>query len=71
MPTGEDQMDRMVEAFEQKRRKYDEGLVSDCHKQGWRARCMPVKVRCRGFAGQSICRSYTTIWNHRWEEVHR
>ncbi|GAA6088928.1 uncharacterized protein LOC109140547, partial [Tachysurus ichikawai] len=32
--------DRMEEAFERKRAKY-EGLVNDCHNQGWKARADP------------------------------
>ncbi|XP_060744927.1 uncharacterized protein LOC132858560 [Tachysurus vachellii] len=52
--------DRMEEAFERKRAKY-EGLVNDCHNQGWKARCLPVEVGCRGFAGQSLYRAYTAL----------
>ena len=50
----------MEEAFERKREKYD-GLVSDCHRRGWKARCLPVEVGCRGFVGQSLCRAYTAL----------
>lgn len=50
----------MEDAFERKREKYD-GLVKDCHKQGWKARCFPVEVRCRDFAGQSLCRAYAAL----------
>ena len=46
--------------FERKKENYD-GLVSDCHRQGWKARCLPVEVGCRGFAGQSLCRAYTAL----------
>ena len=52
--------ERMEEAFERKREKYD-CLVSDCHRRGWKARCLPVEVGCRGFAGQSLCRAYTSL----------
>ena len=52
--------ERMEEAFERKREKYD-SLVSDCHRGGWKARCLPVEVGCRGFAGQSLCRAYTAL----------
>ena len=52
--------ERMEEAFERKREKY-ESLVNDCHKQGWKARCLSVEVGCRGFAGQSLCRAYTAL----------
>lgn len=34
--------------------KYD-SLVSNCHRQGWKARRLPVEVGCRG----SLCRAYT------------
>ncbi|XP_073720025.1 uncharacterized protein [Misgurnus anguillicaudatus] len=52
--------DQMEEAFERKRAKY-ECLVNDCHNQGWKARCLPVEVGCRGFAGQSLYRAYTAL----------
>ncbi|KAK0134731.1 Retrovirus-related Pol polyprotein from type-2 retrotransposable element R2DM [Merluccius polli] len=52
--------ERMEEAFERKREKYD-SLESNCHSQGWKARCLPVEVGCRGFAGQSLCRAYTAL----------
>ncbi|XP_062387675.1 uncharacterized protein LOC134076569 [Sardina pilchardus] len=45
--------DRMEEAFERKRAKY-EGLVGDCRSSGWKTRCDPIEVGCRGFAGQSL-----------------
>ena len=35
--------ERMEEAFEWKMEKY-KGLFSDCHRQDWRARCLPVEV---------------------------
>ena len=50
----------MEEAFEHKREKY-EGLVSNCHRQGWKARCLPVEVGCRGLVGQLLCRAYTVL----------
>ena len=52
--------ERMEEAFERKREKYD-SLVSDCHRRGWKARCLPVEVGCRGFSGQSLYRAYTAL----------
>jgi len=52
--------DRMEEAFERKEEKYD-GLVSDCHNQGWKARCLPVEVGCRGFAAKSLYGAYTAL----------
>lgn len=36
-------------------------LVRDFHRQGWKARCLPVEVGHRGFVGQSVCRAYTTL----------
>jgi len=42
------------------KRKYQD-LVSNCHEQGWKARCFPVEIGCRGFAGQSLCRAYTAL----------
>lgn len=50
----------MEEASKRKRVKY-EGLVSDCHRQGKKARCLPAEVGCRGFVGQSLCRADTVI----------
>lgn len=44
------------EAFERKLSKY-EGLISDCRQAGWRARCIPVEVGCRGFAARSLARA--------------
>ncbi|XP_063050368.1 uncharacterized protein LOC134445223 [Engraulis encrasicolus] len=48
--------DRIEEAFERKKAKYLE-LVDDCRLKGWRARCEPIEVGCRGFPGQSLHRS--------------
>ncbi|XP_062848878.1 ankyrin repeat domain-containing protein 26 isoform X2 [Trichomycterus rosablanca] len=45
--------DRVEEANERKRAKYSE-LVAECRSKGWKARCEPVEVGCRGFAGQSL-----------------
>ncbi|KAL4008469.1 hypothetical protein ACER0C_002321 [Sarotherodon galilaeus] len=52
--------DRMEEAHERKRAKYSE-LVEECRSNGWRARCQPIEVGCRGFAGQSLCRAYKML----------
>lgn len=52
--------DRMEEAHERKRAKYSE-LVEECQSNGWRARCQPIEVGCRGFAGQSLCRAYKML----------
>ncbi|XP_061902037.1 uncharacterized protein LOC133649222 [Entelurus aequoreus] len=47
--------DRMEEAQERKRAKYAD-LVADCRRNGWKARCEPIEVGCRGFAGKSLHR---------------
>lgn len=49
--------DRMDEANERKRAKYSE-LLKECWSNSWRTRCQPIKVGCRGFVGQSLCRAY-------------
>lgn len=45
--------DCIEEASERKRAKYTE-LVEECRSNGWRARCEPIEVGCRGFIGQSL-----------------
>ncbi|KAL3972927.1 tetraspanin-7 [Sarotherodon galilaeus] len=52
--------DRMEEAHERKRVKYSK-LVEECRSNGWWARCQPIEVGCRGFAGQSLCRAYKML----------
>ncbi|KAI4892962.1 hypothetical protein NFI96_004432 [Prochilodus magdalenae] len=52
--------DRMEEGNERKRLKYDE-LVGDCRRKGWKARCEPIEVGCRGFAARSLCKIYTLL----------
>lgn len=52
--------DRFEEAFERKLSKYT-GLVSDCQQAGWRARCFPVEVGCRGFAARSLARAFSSL----------
>ncbi|KAI4881119.1 hypothetical protein NFI96_020517, partial [Prochilodus magdalenae] len=47
--------DRMEEAKERKKAKYAD-LVAECRRNGWKARCEPIEVGCRGFAGQSLHR---------------
>ncbi|XP_063049947.1 tripartite motif-containing protein 16-like [Engraulis encrasicolus] len=47
--------DRMEEAQERKRAKYAD-LVAECRRNGWIARCEPIEVGCRGFAGRSLHR---------------
>ncbi|KAI8480671.1 hypothetical protein Bbelb_415640 [Branchiostoma belcheri] len=45
--------DRMEEANERKRMKYQE-LVSRCREKGWKTWYFPVEVGCRGFIGQTL-----------------
>ncbi|XP_053183947.1 LOW QUALITY PROTEIN: uncharacterized protein LOC128367182 [Scomber japonicus] len=52
--------DRMEEANERKRLKYQE-LTEECRRRGWKARCEPVEVGCRGFAARSLCKIYTLL----------
>ncbi|KAI2662456.1 Nonribosomal peptide synthase nlsA [Labeo rohita] len=44
--------DWMEEASEQKRVKYEE-LAGEYRNSRWKTGCLPIKVGCRGFAGQS------------------
>ena len=48
--------DRIEEAFERKRAKYEE-LAGECRSRGWTTRCNPIEVGCRGFVGQSLIRA--------------
>lgn len=52
--------ERMDEANERKRAKYQE-LVEECRRQGWRTRCEPLEVGCRGFAGRSLSKVFTLL----------
>lgn len=52
--------DRLGEAHERKRTKYD-NLVTSCREQGWKARCMPIEVGCRGFVGHSLHKALSTL----------
>ncbi|XP_048863711.1 uncharacterized protein LOC125738598 [Brienomyrus brachyistius] len=52
--------DRMEEANERKRLKYQE-LIEECRRRGWKARCEPIEVGCRGFAARSLCKVYTLL----------
>ncbi|KAL7834952.1 hypothetical protein SRHO_G00291990 [Serrasalmus rhombeus] len=52
--------DHLEEAFERKLSKYA-GQVSDCQQAGWRARCLPVEVRCRGFVAHSLARALSSL----------
>lgn len=47
----------MEEAQQRKRGKYEE-LLEVCRRNGWKTRCMPVEVGCRGFAGNSLSKAY-------------
>ena len=52
--------DRMEEANERKRLKYQE-LIEECQRRGWKARCEPIEVGCRGFAARFLCRTYSLL----------
>ncbi|XP_076860736.1 uncharacterized protein LOC143513938 [Brachyhypopomus gauderio] len=52
--------ERMEEAHERKKAKYLE-LVEMCRESGWRARCEPIEVGCRGFIGQSVHRAFKLL----------
>ncbi|XP_054628013.1 uncharacterized protein LOC129179159 [Dunckerocampus dactyliophorus] len=52
--------DCIEEANERKRSKYQE-LVEQCLRAGWKARCEPIEVGCRGFAGRSLCKVFTLL----------
>ncbi|XP_061896833.1 uncharacterized protein LOC133645919 [Entelurus aequoreus] len=52
--------ERIDEANERKRAKYAE-LTVECRSNGWRARCEPVEIGCRGFAGHSLQRVFRIL----------
>lgn len=52
--------EKLEEAHERKRAKYAD-LVEECRNNGWRTRCQPIEVGCRGFVGQSLCRAYKML----------
>lgn len=52
--------DRLEEAVERKLSKYA-SLVSNCQQEGWRARCLPLEVGCRGFAACSLARAFSQL----------
>lgn len=52
--------ERIEEASERKREKYAE-LVEGCRGRGWRARCLPIEVGARGFAGKSLCKAFSLL----------
>jgi len=45
--------ERIDEAFEFKRSKYEE-LVQTCRENGWKTWIFPVEIGCRGFPSQSV-----------------
>lgn len=52
--------ERIEEASERKREKYAD-LVEECRGRGWRARCLPIEVGVRGFAGKSLCKAFSLL----------
>ncbi|KAK0135126.1 hypothetical protein N1851_029059 [Merluccius polli] len=36
-------------------------LIEECRRRGWKARCEPIEVGCRGFAARSLCRAYSLL----------
>ena len=48
------------EAHERKKLKYDE-LVELCKNNGWKAKCTPIEVGCRGFVARSLCKPLSDI----------
>jgi len=52
--------DRIEETNERKTANYAE-LVEECRSNRGRARCEPIEARCRGLAGQSLCRADNTL----------
>ena len=53
--------------LEQEREKY-ERLDSNCHRQGWKAMCLPVEVARKDFAGQSLCRFRGVVVVQRYKQ---
>ena len=52
--------ENIEEAFERKMAKYQE-LVESCRSRKWRASCCPVEIGCRGFAGRSLCKTFSFL----------
>ena len=52
--------EHMIIANVRKRSKYQE-LVEQCEHKAWRINYDPIKVGCRGFAGQSLCKALAKI----------
>lgn len=50
----------MEEPNKRKRARYSE-LVEECTSNGWQVRCQPIEVGYRGFAGQSLSRTFKML----------
>jgi len=50
----------LEDAFERKLSKYV-GLICNCQKARWRARCLPVEAGCRGFVAGSLVRAFNNL----------
>ena len=50
----------MVESCKRKLTKYQE-LVEQRRREKWRAHYDPVKIGCKGFEGQSLCKELTKL----------
>lgn len=60
----------MEEAQEWKRAKYRE-LVEQCHGNGWRTRCKPVEVGCKGFVGLSLHQALKLLGIQQMNKAHK
>lgn len=61
--------DHLKDVFERKLSMYA-GLVSDFQEAGWRAGCLQVEVRYRGFTAHSLTSSLTSIQGSEKVEGH-
>ena len=52
--------ERLDEAYERKLAKYSD-LVEGCQQAGWKAKCFPVEVGCRGFAARSPTSAFSKL----------
>ena len=52
--------ERIQEAYERKRAKYDD-LMESCRSKGWSTWLFPVEVGCRGFPAQSVWRMLSVL----------
>ena len=43
-------------------------LVDDCRHNNWRVWYLPVEVGCRGYVGQSLCRTLQMLGQNRTRE---